>query len=68
MSKKNPDLPHLVVASRVKEIVKFHDCRTGSDAVEALNRMVEWHVNQAIQRARSNGRRTLRAFDFEQHR
>ena len=54
----------LVVGSKVKEEIKKHDCNTAGDAVDALSRVVEGMVKKAAERAKANGRKTVRAEDF----
>lgn len=60
--KGGPDV--LLVASKVKEQIKGAGCNTGGDAVDGLNGWVHWLIGQATQRARANGRKTVRAHDF----
>jgi histone H3/H4 len=52
-----------VVGSKVKEFNKKKDCNTSGDYVEALSKMIEWHLDQACKRADANGRKTVRASD-----
>ncbi|WP_428268128.1 hypothetical protein [Haliangium sp.] len=54
----------LLVGSKVKAVVKEHDCNFGGDAIQGLNEYVHWLLTQATQRAKSNGRKTVRAHDF----
>ena len=54
----------LLVASKVKEQIKGAGCNTGGDAVDGLNGWVHWLIGQATQRAKANGRKTVRAHDF----
>lgn len=54
----------LVVGSKVKEEIKKYDCNTAGDAVEALSKMVEDVIKKAAERAKANGRKTVRAEDF----
>ena len=54
----------LVVGSKVKEEIKKHDCNTAGDAVEALSKVVELKIKRAAERAKANGRKTVRADDF----
>ncbi|MFH1723372.1 MAG: hypothetical protein ABII00_02000 [Elusimicrobiota bacterium] len=54
----------LVVGSKVKAAIKNADCNTAGDAIEGLNEIVYWYVEQATKRAKANGRKTVRAHDF----
>lgn len=54
----------LVVGSKVKNMLKEAGCNTGGDALEGLNNVLHWYVNQAATRADQNGRKTVRAHDF----
>lgn len=54
----------LLVASKVKSILKDHGCNTAGDALDGLNNYVYWLVETAAKRASENGRKTVRAHDF----
>ncbi|MFT3698183.1 MAG: hypothetical protein QM831_33890 [Kofleriaceae bacterium] len=54
----------LLVASKVKQMLKDAGCNTAGDALEGLNGYVGWLVEQAAKRASENGRKTVRAHDF----
>jgi hypothetical protein len=54
----------LLVASKVKGMIKEAGFNTAGDALEGLNAYVGWLVHQATQRAHHNGRKTVRAHDF----
>ena len=54
----------LLVASKVRAVVKDSDCNFGGDALEALNGYVYWLIQQATKRAAANGRKTVRGHDF----
>ncbi len=54
----------LVVASRVKEAFKANGCNTGGDAMGAMNAVADAAVAGAVDRAKANGRKTVRASDF----
>ena len=54
----------LLVASKVKQMLKDANCNTAGDALEGLNGYVGWLVEQAAKRAKENGRKTVRAHDF----
>jgi histone H3/H4 len=54
----------MLVASKVKQLIKDAGCNTAGDALEGLNAYVGWLVAQATKRATENGRKTVRAHDF----
>ena len=54
----------LLVGSKTKEALKNHGVNVAGDALEGLNGVVHWYVDQAAQRAAANGRKTVRAHDF----
>jgi histone H3/H4 len=54
----------LLVASKVRQMIKDAGCNTAGDALDGLNAYVAWLVKQATQRATHNGRKTVRAHDF----
>ena len=54
----------LIVASKLKESIKGQDMNTAGDAINGLNARVSEMVKMAVQRAKENGRKTVRAVDF----
>jgi hypothetical protein len=54
----------LLVASKVRQMLKDAGCNTAGDALDGLNGYVGWLVEQAARRASENGRKTVRAHDF----
>ena len=52
----------LIVKSKIKEAVK--GMNVGSDVAAALNKIVEWHLEKAAERAKANGRRTVQGRDL----
>ena len=54
----------LLVASKVRQLIKDAGCNTAGDALDGLNGYVGWLVMQAAKRAGENGRKTVRAHDF----
>lgn len=54
----------LLIASKVRQVVKDADCNFAGDALDGLNAYVHWLVQQATARAKENGRKTVRAHDF----
>ena len=65
MAKKDKEM--LLVGSKTKEALKGtgkDKFMVSSDALEGLNEYVYWLVDQAQQRAKANGRKTIRAYDI----
>ncbi|RMG19127.1 MAG: hypothetical protein D6731_00335 [Planctomycetota bacterium] len=56
--------PDLVVKSKCKEVLKKAKCNVAGDALDGLNHVVAWYLEQAAKRAQANGRKTVRAHDF----
>jgi histone H3/H4 len=54
----------MLVASKVRQMIKDAGCNTAGDALDGLNAYVAWLVKQATRRATENGRKTVRAHDF----
>lgn len=54
----------LVVGSKAKAVLKKFGCNTSGDAFNALNDLIYWYLDQAAKRAKSNGRKTVRTYDF----
>jgi hypothetical protein len=54
----------LLVASKVKSMLKSAGCNTAGDALDGLNAIVGELVANAAKRASTNGRKTVRAHDF----
>lgn len=53
-----------VVGSKVKDAVRKAGLRTAGDALDALNAEVGEVIRRAVERAKSNGRQTIRPGDF----
>ena len=64
MAKAKKELEMLVVVSKIKETVKDAEMRSGEDFVEAVNQQVHFIVQAAVNRAKANGRATLRGEDI----
>lgn len=54
----------LVVQAKVKQLIKKSKMNCASDVMGALTHVVEHHISKAVVRAKSNGRKTVRANDF----
>ncbi|HVO31729.1 MAG TPA: hypothetical protein VMV18_13375 [bacterium] len=53
-----------VVGSKVKDAIRKAGLRTAGDALDALNAEVGEVISKAVERAKSNGRQTIRPSDF----
>lgn len=53
-----------VVESRVKEQIKQAEMNCASDLCDALDKKIEQVLNEAIARAKTNDRKTVRAGDL----
>jgi hypothetical protein len=54
----------VVVTSKLKEAVKGHDLRMSGDVPEAVDKKIRDMLKDAAERARENGRGTLRPYDL----
>lgn len=54
----------LVVGSKVKEAIKAAGCNTAGDAADTLSGVVAGMISKAAERAKANGRKTVRGVDF----
>jgi len=54
----------LVVGSKVKDAIKATGCNTAGDAVDALSAIVADLIVKGAERAKANGRKTVRGLDF----
>ncbi|OGQ22999.1 MAG: hypothetical protein A3I05_07200 [Deltaproteobacteria bacterium RIFCSPLOWO2_02_FULL_44_10] len=54
----------LVVVSKIKDFVKSKGFRTSETAVDALSKAVEELLGKAIERAKDNGRQTVKDSDI----
>jgi len=62
MAKKTSE--PLVVQSKVKAFIKKNKMNCSGDVFNALTAIIENTVNDGVRRAKSNGRKTLRADDL----
>ena len=58
------EIRSLVVASKVKDVIKAQDLQTAGEAIDALNKRVQALIEDAIARAKANNRKTVKASDF----
>ena len=63
MAKKKMEA--LLIASKAKAVLKKSGCNTAGDAFDGLNSVIYRYLEQAAKRAKANGRKTVRAHDFE---
>jgi hypothetical protein len=61
---KAAPLESVLVGSKVRAAIKDAGCNTAGDAMFGLNECVHWLIQQAAARAKANGRKTVRAYDF----
>ena len=61
---RKPQLETLLVASKAKAALKAHGVNVAGDALENLNLVIHWYIDQAVKRAQANGRKTVRNHDF----
>jgi len=54
----------LVVASKVKAVIKEKGCQTSSDALDALNKKIHDMLAEAVSRAQANKRSTVKPQDI----
>jgi histone H3/H4 len=54
----------LTVASRVRDVLKNANMRTDSNLTDAVNAHVQTMLEEGIQRAKANGRSTVRPYDL----
>lgn len=52
-----------VVRSRVKELIAGAGCQSSGDVADAVGSVVVWYLEQAVARAKANGRKTVRSHD-----
>lgn len=55
---------NLVVGSKIKDFVSKNGLRSSGDLTDALSRYLEDKLKRAIERAKANGRQTLRPEDL----
>lgn len=65
--KAAPAMDMLLVGSKTKLAIKAHDVNVSGDALDALNNVVYWYIEQAANRAGANGRKTVRGHDIIVH-
>jgi histone H3/H4 len=58
-----PQIGNFVIKSEVKKAIAKGKCHSSSDVFQALNGIVMWYLEQAVKRAKANGRKTVRGHD-----
>lgn len=58
------DIEMLLVGSKTKAALKEHGVNVAGDALDGLNMVVHWYIEQAAKRAQANGRKTVRGHDI----
>jgi len=64
MRKNSKEQISYIVASKVKERIAKAGLRSSSELADAFSEMIERKIMRAIERAKSNGRQTIRAEDL----
>ncbi len=54
----------LVVKSKARDYVKSKGVRISGEVFDALSKNIASNLDAAIERAKSNGRKTIKAFDL----
>ncbi len=63
-ARRRPKIEMLLVGSKAKAALKAQRVNVSGDALDGLNTVVHWYIQQAAARAGANGRKTVRAHDF----
>ena len=64
MAKKGGKREVLVVGSKMKDVVKGAGCQSSGDLIQAVSDRVHALLERAVNRAKSNGRATVRPYDL----
>lgn len=62
--KKGGGGPVLVVQSKLRDLVKKLKMKCSSDVIDEMNRQVTMCITRGAERAKANGRKTLRGADL----
>jgi hypothetical protein len=54
----------VIVSSKMKDAIRKGGCNTSGDAINDLNDKVHAMIAAACARAKDNGRKTVRGYDF----
>jgi len=63
-AKKSAGKEVLVVGTKMKDVVKAAGCQSSGDLIEAVSQHVHDLLKSAVERAKSNGRATVRPYDL----
>ena len=55
---------NFVIKSEVKKTIAKGKMRSSSDVFDALNGVIAWYLQDALKRAKANGRQTVRGHDI----
>ena len=64
MSAKKGGKVTFVVQSKVKDLIKKSKMKCSSDVIGQMNQLITTFVTRGCERAKANGRKTLRAADL----
>jgi uncharacterized protein YfcZ (UPF0381/DUF406 family) len=64
MAKKQKQREIVVVASKIKDVIKESGCQSSGDLVEAISDKVHEMIETATERAKQNSRATVRPYDL----
>jgi histone H3/H4 len=53
-----------VYKSKLAELLKEKGMRMSVDAIDSIDKIVEETIKKAVERANSNGRKTVKPYDF----
>lgn len=64
VKKQKPPKDMIMVGSKTREVIKSSGCNMASDFVDALSDKSHSLIADAVERAKANGRKTVRATDL----
>ena len=66
MAKKPAKADAFFVKSKVRDYIKSKGCNTSSGVLDggALNNYIMWYLDKAVDRAKGNGRKTVKGRDL----
>ncbi len=63
-AKKSSAKEILVVGTKMKDVVKASGCQSSGDLIDAVSQRVHEMLKGAVDRAKQNGRATVRPYDL----
>jgi len=63
-AKKGGKKEVLIVGSKMKDAIRSAGCNVSGDVIDYLNEKVHALIADAVKRAKENGRKTVRGYDF----